>query len=193
MGVAGVVLGAAAWLGGTSTSHASGPSPTPTVTAAGDSSHCLPGPGHAPVVPCTGGGTVPYAAGWNLISAPQGTVISDAAEPLYTFQAGDSDYETVPSGTPLQAGVGYWARFSQPTTEYYLSGNPRPAPVTVTAPAGQFIMVGDPFPTNATVSGADRVLTYDPQLGYQSTTTLHTGQGAWVLSANGGTITISSS
>jgi hypothetical protein len=42
-----------------------------------------------------------------------------------------------------------------------------------------------------TISGADTVYTYDPVAGqYIAATTLKPGQGAWVLSNAGGTITL---
>lgn len=176
----------------TAASQASGPSPSPTPTGVPTSgANCLPGPGQTPVVPCSGGGTVSYGAGWNLVGGPDGSVISDADGPLYTLAPGDHSYETVSPATPLTPGQGYWAYFSNPVTEYFPRGNPRPTPVSFAASAGQFIMIGDPYPTDVTVSGADLVYTYDPQHGYQLTTTLHAGQGALAVSAAGGTITIS--
>lgn len=52
-------------------------------------------------------------------------------------------------------------------------------------------MVENPFTSEATVSGADAVYTYDQAKdGYQATTLLEPGQGAWVYSATGGTATI---
>jgi hypothetical protein len=51
--------------------------------------------------------TVTYPAGWNLVGAPDGTVLAGAQGPLYTFQADDSSYEILPNDTPLEAAVGY--------------------------------------------------------------------------------------
>ncbi len=109
---------------------------------------------------------------------------------LFTFQAGDTSYESAPaSDTPLKAGAGYWVDLSQ-AAQVVLS----PAfggPVTVTLPAGQFVMVGNPGITVATVSGADTVLAYDASSGnYTQTTQLQPGQGAWAYSAAGGQATI---
>lgn len=160
--------------------------------------HCLPGPGLPPVVACTGGGAIPYPAGWNLVAGYDGVYVFRADGPLYTLQAGDSDYEAVPSEsgegltwTPLKSGVGYWAYFSQPEAVPFPPG-PHRLTFSVTVPAGQFVMVGNPFPTGATVTGADVVYSYDPDQGYKQTTFISTGHGAWVYSAGGGTITLSS-
>ncbi|HZQ37885.1 MAG TPA: hypothetical protein VFD32_18290 [Dehalococcoidia bacterium] len=51
-------------------------------------------------------------------------------------------------------------------------------------------MIGNPYPTTATVRGADVVYTYTPGSGYAATTSLPAGQGAWVYSAGGGEIRI---
>jgi len=152
--------------------------------------------GQTPPMP-RGGGAIPYPAGWNLIAGFTGaggqpTIVSGADEPLYTFQAGDRSYKAVPSSTPLQAGVGYWVHFSQPTSVVFPQGTPDMPSVTQVLPAGQFVMIGNPFPTAARVSGASIVYIYDPDRGYQERTTLQAGQGAWAFSTSGATITLSS-
>ncbi len=54
-------------------------------------------------------------------------------------------------------------------------------------------MVGNPASwDSATVSGADTVLTYNPDGGYQQATTLGIGQGAWVTAASGVTLSVPS-
>ena len=134
--------------------------------------------------------SVTYSAGWSIIAGPSGTVVSTAADtPLYTFQAGDTNYETVSANTPLAAGKGYWA--------YLPAAGTSTIPVTTTnsttvsLPAGQWVMIGNPGDTAATVSGADTVMVYDPTSGsYTPSTQLGPGQGAWALSNNGGTATI---
>lgn len=62
----------------------------------------------------------------------------------------------------------------------------------VGAPAGQWVMLGNPSATQTlTVRGADAVFRFDPAAnGYISTDSLAPGQGAWVLSSAGGTVTI---
>lgn len=131
--------------------------------------------------------SVTYQPGWNLIALPPGAYIPGPLGPLYTFQAGNTDYQVAQNG---QSGLGYWAYFSTPTTA--VLPLTLPDSVTLQLPAGQFIMVGNPSSKTATVSGADIVYTYSPTDGYQATTTLQPGQGAWVFSYNGGTVTITS-
>lgn len=136
-------------------------------------------------------GSATYSAGWNLVGAPAGTVFSQASNPMYTYQATDTAYQTVPNTQPVSAGYGYWAYFTG-TTTVTLSGTSSPQFAT-TIPAGQFVMVGNPSSTaTVTVSGSDVVYTFDPVANNYVTTgtTLRPGQGAWVYSANGGTITI---
>jgi hypothetical protein len=141
--------------------------------------------------PAPTGLTVTYSPGWNLVAGPTGTVVTGNIGPLYAFRPGDSSYEVIPTGTPLTAGTGYWAYFSQTTTSSLGSFNP--GSMTEQLPAGQFVMVGNPGAMSATVSGADIVYTYSVSAGYQRTTTLAPGQGAWAFSANGGTVSLTSS
>jgi hypothetical protein len=140
------------------------------------------------------GPSVTYQPGWNLVGGPSGTAFPQANSSLYTFQAGDTNYETLPNTTGITGGRGYWAYFFAPTA-VALSGNGPTLPYTVTAPAGQYIMVGNPSPTQpVTVTGADVVYTFNPATNsYQGgggSATLQPGQSAWVYSTNGGTVTI---
>ena len=129
-----------------------------------------------------------FHAGWNLVALPRGTALTGVQE-LYTFQPGDSDYEAVQPDQGSEAGLGYWAYFGANTAVNLAQGGSDA--YSVDAPAGQFIMIGDPSGSMpATVSGADAVYTYDAASGYQQTTTLLQGQGAWVMSTDGGTITV---
>lgn len=135
--------------------------------------------------------SVTYQAGWNIVAGPSGQTFTTAVGgTLFTYQAGDSAYETLSSSTPITAGRGYWAYYSAPTT-VTISGTST-LPYTVSAPAGQFIMVGNPSATNTvTVSGADVLYTYDPIAGqYTTATQLKPGQGGWVFSNAGGTVTL---
>ena len=130
-----------------------------------------------------------YAAGWNLIAAPQSTDLSSAIPPLFTLQPGDGGYEAVQPDAGTQAGLGYWAYFPASATVNVAQGSN--SAYSVDAPAGQFIMVGGPSGTEAaTVSGADSVYTYTPATGYVAGTSLAPGQGAWAVSLAGGTITV---
>lgn len=131
-----------------------------------------------------------YPSGWNLIAWPAGSQISGAGGPLYTWQPGDSSYEVLSAGILTSTGMGYWANFPTTTTEAL----PYSAKLHMSRylPAGQYVMIGDPSNWPATVIGADSVYTYDPVSGYQRTTVLRPGQGAWALSHFGATVTITS-
>jgi hypothetical protein len=138
----------------------------------------------------SGAATITYLAGWNLVGAPTGTVFAQAANPLYTLTAtSGGSYTPVPNTQGVTGGQGYWAYFTAPTT-VSLSASGTSA-LSVTAPAGRWVMVGNPSATRTvTVSGADQVYTYSPAAGYVATTSLTPGQGAWVLSNAGGAITL---
>jgi len=125
--------------------------------------------------------------GWNLIASPNGATIPGPLGTLFTFQPGDTNYETVQN---MQQGLGYWAFLNFPTTETIpLSG---PQTFTRFIPASQWVMLGNPGSTVATVSGADIVYSYNAATNYTPTTTLQPGQGSWVLVNNGGVVPISS-
>jgi len=133
--------------------------------------------------------TVTYQPGWNLVSGPPGTVLTGAVGPLYTLQAGDSTYETIPNGTPLQAGVGYWAYFPAATT---VTLTPIPSP-SLQVPLAQngYIMAGDPSTQPILDQGGSQLLyAYDPSSGYSLTGSLEPGRGVFVFSWVPGSITI---
>jgi hypothetical protein len=140
-----------------------------------------------PPPPPGGGPTVTYSPGWNLIGVPAATTIPAPGSPYYTWQAGSVAYGTSP--TPQQ-GLGYWVFFSNPTA----ASLPFTGPQTVSTvlPAGQFVMVGNPGSAAAVLSGMDVAYQYDPLGGYQPTTQIPPGEGAWVLSVRGGVLTITS-
>lgn len=141
--------------------------------------------------PPSGGTSVSYQAGWNLVAGPSGQTFTQADGVLYTFQAGDANYESQPNSTGVSAGRGYWAYFSSPVTVTIIAGGTSQA--SITAPAGQYVMVGNPSSTQTlTIHGADQAFTYDPVAGvYNPVTILAPGKGAWAISLNGGTITVS--
>jgi len=142
---------------------------------------------------------VTYYIGWNLAAgtegnlgggAPEQTYMTGALDPLYTLRAGDTEYEIVPTSAPVKAGWGYWAYFAKNTTETLAQVRGR-EPFALQLPAGQFVMVGNLFPDDVRVSGADVVYTYTPFYGggrYQEASTLQYGQGAWAYSEDGGTL-----
>ncbi|MGI8968787.1 MAG: hypothetical protein ACR2GA_06760 [Chloroflexota bacterium] len=135
------------------------------------------------------GQQVVYAVGWNLVSGPPGSNFSGAQSPLYTLPPGNSSYETITPDQALHAGYGYWAYFNAGAAVRLSAGDL--APVSITIPAGQYVMLGNPSGVQpATVSGADVVFTYDPVQGYQSVFVLQPGQGAWAFSFGGAMLTI---
>lgn len=134
---------------------------------------------------------VTYQPGWNLVAGPRGMTFPQASGPLYTFQAGDRAYRVQPSTTGVLPGRGYWAFFSRQTI-VTLSGAASGIE-QVAAPAGQWVMIGNPGYVDAAVTGADAVFVWDALRGVYAPATrpLRPGQGAWAISYRGGTITIS--
>jgi PKD repeat protein len=129
------------------------------------------------------------ASGWNLVSGPNGALITGNEGPLYTYQQGNTAYQVVSQGSALRGGQGYWAYFVNPTTQSLPMVNPQT--VTITLPAGQWIQIGNAGDTSASVSGADIVYVYNPSSSsYNQTTQLAAGQGAWAISMNGGQATV---
>ncbi len=133
-------------------------------------------------------GTATYQAGYNLVGGPSGTVFSQANGPLYQLPPGASNYVAVPNTQAVSAGQGYFAYFNGPTT-VNLTGTTT-LPFTITAPAGQYIMIANPSSTQTvTVSGADIVYAFDPTINnYVAVTTLKPGQGAFAFSNAGSAI-----
>jgi len=157
------------------------PPPPPPPPAAACSAGVLPQSSNS-------NGSVSYLSGWNIVGGPAGTVMNTQG-PLYTYQPRDTAYEVIPSGAGLQAGFGYWAYFSQSAAVTL----PQTAAqtITVTLPAAEWVLVGNPGLTSATVSGADCLYVYTPGSAYSSVTVLAPGQGGWAMSLNGGSVTIS--
>lgn len=143
-----------------------------------------------PPPPFAAQATVTYQPGWNLISGPTGALPGGIAGPLFTFQPGDTSYESLPGNAPLQAGYGYWALINSTLTAT-ISGTGS-ASITRVIPNGQFAMIGNPFARAATVSGGGAIYVYIPGSGYQQTTTLQAGQGAWVQGGPTGQVIIQS-
>jgi hypothetical protein len=138
------------------------------------------------------GFAVSYAVGWNIVAGPTGTTLTGTSGPLYTWGSGATAYGTQPSGSALSSGAGAWAYFDAGTSTTI--GLANPGSITVQLPAGQFVMIGNPGDTMASVSGADSVLVYNSSTGkYNQSTQLAAGQGAWAISMNGGTATLSNS
>lgn len=124
--------------------------------------------------------TVNYPAGWNLVGGPAGTALQGNVGPLYTLQFTDSDYESLPNGTRLTGGIGYWAYFPNSGSATLPAGGP--CVVAVPIGADDWVMVGNPWPTGTvTVRGPEVVETYSPGGGYKAGTTLKPGQAAWAF------------
>lgn len=160
-----------------------------TVMAAGGSAPATASP--APTTnpaPATGGQhTAQVHAGVNLIGVPAGTDLSGASAVFALNDAGTG--YTLLSGSPA-AGKGYVAFFDSDTTLALPAGSN--SAITQALPAGVWMLIGDPSGTlPANVSGADALYTYDAVAGkYVAASQLQPGQGAWVWSAAGATITI---
>jgi hypothetical protein len=148
----------------------------------------------APVHAQAAGAPRSYPAGWNLVALPPGTVLPPAT-PLYTLQPGDTTYEQGGTGQSTISGFGYWANLPAAGSGGYSRAITLAAgsstPYSIPVPGGQWVLVGDPSGIlAASVQGSDATYTFDPVHGYQLATTLQPGQGAWVMSAAGGVVTI---
>ncbi len=133
------------------------------------------------------GPQVVYGGGWNLIGVPDGTVLPPT-DALYTWQTSTNSYATA---TTTQAGKGYWASFPNNSNPIFLPETGPSAPtLRINLPAGQWVMIGNPYSQTASLSGADVVFAYDPMSGYRSVSALAPGLGAWAFSASGGTVVI---
>ena len=147
---------------------------------------------HEPAAPAAaarlqaGAASVQYAAGWNLVAAPSGTVLDQAAGQQFTYGTASNAYRVVRSGEII-GGRSYWAYFPTDTT-LALGATPADAAL-VSAPANQWVLMGNPSVTETlAIQGADVALTYDPATGYRPATALKPGQGAFVMSRAGGDI-----
>jgi hypothetical protein len=138
-----------------------------------------------------------YPAGWNLVSGAVAAYLVGflpALRELYTLQAGGDAYQTIAlllpnAGVGIDINLGYWVFLAQPEEASLLTGGG--VARQVPAAAGQFVMIGNPYGVEASVSGADIIYVYDPETGkYQQTDTLQPGQGAFAYSATGGTIRV---
>src|SRR5579883_1164279 len=112
-----------------------------------------------------GATTVTYHAGWNLVSVPTGTELTGAAGPAYALGPGDTGYVPLGEGE-LVGGRAAWVYFPQDST--ITLGRSAAEYSRVIAPAGSYLLAGDPSDSEAVhVSGADVAMTYEPQIGYQ--------------------------
>lgn len=129
-----------------------------------------------------------YPAGWNLI-AGSGVALSSVSGSIYTWQAGDSEYESLPASSVLEPLKGYWVYFDRPTDEELPTGGTITGGVPL--PAGLNVMVGRPAFGGAQTTGADILYVFDPATqSYEQVTALLPGQGAWARSRTGDTFTV---
>src|SRR5205807_1328744 len=95
-----------------------------------------------------------YPAGWHLVAGPEGMTFpvplyqyDPTAEPQPSqswwvqFPRPPGPYRTIPANTGVQAGLGYWAYFTTPTTVrttgfWYDEAR-------VQAPVGQWVQIGN--------------------------------------------------
>jgi hypothetical protein len=135
------------------------------------------------------GTAVHYRAGWNIVAAPTGTVLEQAARPFYAFGPASDGYQAV-GGNDIVAGRAVWAFFAQ-DTDVTLGATPSQF-TRLIVPSNHFAMIGNPSSTQTLpLSGSDTALSYDPtQARYVSVTELGPGQGAWVFRASAGDVTL---
>jgi hypothetical protein len=122
--------------------------------------------------------TVTFQPGWNLIAGAPGQIVTGTTGTLFTFQPGDTNYQSLPASAPLQSGYGYWAQFPAPGSATLLPGG---SSVYRSIPPGQAALIGNPFSRPATISGVASLYTFDPVRGYQTVSVLQPGQGAWAV------------
>jgi hypothetical protein len=142
--------------------------------------------------PASGGATVTYHAGYNLVAGPRSTSLSSASGSLYTYLSGDTAYRVLPSSQGTYDGYGYWAYFPR-DVNVQLNGS-GPAFLSAVADPGVWFLVGNDSASSAMqVLGAAAVYVFDPQSGqYRTATTLQPGQGAWVKPDKDGLIALAS-
>lgn len=135
--------------------------------------------------------------GWNLVSGLVAAEVTTNVGPLYLYDAHDGAYRSPNSAGDFAPTAGYWVLFDEPTDVSV--GCPAPPEFRPTSPASVSIpvasgwtMIGNglPLANTAQISCADLTDIYDPQSGYESTTTLAPGQGAWVYSIAGGMVVL---
>jgi hypothetical protein len=128
---------------------------------------------------------VNYGPGWELLGVPNGSTIP-APAPYFTWQPSSGAYDPA---TTTQAGKGYWVYFPVNATAVLNETPSSGQSMTVTLPAGQWILIGNPYTVVASIAGADAFFSYNAR-GYQNASILLPGYGAWAYSTAGGTAVI---
>jgi hypothetical protein len=120
---------------------------------------------------------------------------------LYSYVAGDAHYVPADAISVGQLSpprpLGYWEFFSQPTDfrlcrQASVDFSRGKGPLTFTVTAG-WTIIGNDLDDPASIGGlseGDAVYVYGPDVGYQLTDHLELGQGAFLYSTNGGTVTL---
>ncbi len=93
----------------------------------------------------------------------------------------------------VAATGGYWLYVPHTLDVMAYFCNPSPPAVHLTAPGGQWIMIGNPLSVPAALDlpgDGDVVYTYDPQYGYQQVQSLMPDEGGWLYSVTGGTVAL---
>ena len=174
---------------------------TSTATATGTAtSTAAPASTPTPMPACA---TVTYGAGFNLVGGPTGTLLNGVAQPIYTLQATDTSYVPIITNV-LTAPEGFFANFGTATTVSLPCTFSTSPTITLPLPLSHLLMVGNPFDGPATVTASNAstyVLMFNNatnsfgswvSVGPGQSITLATGQGAFVFSYFGGTLTMTS-
>lgn len=135
------------------------------------------------------GTVVRYKAGWNLVAAPSGTNLDQAAAQVYAYGPASEAYQAI-SRNQVIGGRAVWAFFAKDTD--VTLGQTAATFTRLILPAGRLAMIGNPSATDTlTLSGADMALAYDTAQGaYVPVTELRPGQGAWVLRRDVGDVAL---
>lgn len=128
--------------------------------------------------------TVTYPAGWNMVGAPSGTVLT-ALGPLQAWTG--TQYEFSSSHTAA-ACAGYWSDQTAPVTVTFPATTP---PATQVCPLQQgWNLVGNPLPGTANIPSDTLAYTTTPgTTAYAQIHSLNAGTAAWIYAATAGSVT----
>jgi len=149
--------------------------------------------------------TTTLPAGWNIVGVSVAQGLTTNIGPLYTLSSEAGQYIAVSPDVvradpePRRNNPGFWALFDRPTevaVGYVLPPQLKPPDAaqsfTFTVSPG-WSLVGNPSAQAVAISpptGNDVVYTYDARSGYQLAEQLAPGQGAFLYSSSGGTVTV---
>jgi hypothetical protein len=151
----------------------------------------------------TGGTTINLSTGWNMVSVPRITAVTDPDQLFPGRQGAMFAYNTLTGlyeiAAALTPGPGYWAQYSGPAQETINGALLTSA--SVPAAAAGFVLVGSVTAevpvSNITTSGpgvlTGTVFRFDTALqSYVPTSVLHPGEGHWVQVTGPCTLSIAS-